>query len=364
MVDMVQTILVFVCTLLALSAVVQSTKVTVGGKDFRHIGRFTSQRTIQEIDEFDYFISVVPNTWTGAENECPFFFGENATLVAIDSVEEWNFLKLKLESFGSLYWTGGMYLPQSRVWGWSANSQSFPPWAPWDQGHPASNPTALHRVSIAHWSRDLAFWRSAPYTQLYPYICEIQRSTQAVDCYNENDLIIVLDSSGSIGSDNYATSLNFVEKLASAFTVYNASRLAFIIFGDTAQLQIHLYNSYSREFISRVILDTPYMNQGTATWLGIDLAVEQFNSSPRDVPLNMVILTDGMSNDEDLTIAAAQRATALGIRTFSVGITDATNPAELLVLAGGNRDRVFSTETFDELVYLLAPVSLTVCSKN
>ncbi|KAG4074191.1 hypothetical protein HA402_015494 [Bradysia odoriphaga] len=360
---MVKIVLILLHVLFVSSAVF-STRVTVGGKDFTHIGRFTSRRSIQEIDEFDYFISVVPNTWTGAENECPFFFGENATLVAIESVEEWDFLKVKLESFGSVYWTGGMYFPQSRVWGWAANSQKFPPFAPWDQGHPTANPTPLHRVSIAHWSRHLAFWRSVPYTELYPYICEIQRETRAVDCYNENDLIIVLDSSGSIGSGNYSTTLSFVERLASAFTVYEPSRLAFIIFSDVAQLQIHLTNSYSREFISRTILDTPYMDSGTATWLGIDLAIAQFDSSPRDIPLNMVILTDGMSNDEALTIASAQRATARGIRMFSVGITDATNPAELLVLAGGIRERVFSTDTFDELINLLAPVSLTVCSEN
>lgn len=185
-----------------------------------------------------------------------------------------------------------------------------------------------------------------------------------MDCYSENDLIIVLDSSGSIGAANYTTALSFVDRLAFAFTVYEPSRLSFIIFSDIAQLQISLTNSYTREFISRTILATRYMDSGTNTWLGIDKAIEQFDLSSRDVPLNMVILTDGMSNDGDLTIAAAQRAVTRGIRMFSVGITDATNPAELLTLAGGVRDRVFSTETFDDLVNLLAPVSITVCTKD
>lgn len=146
--------------------------------------------------------------------------------------------------------------------------------------------------------------------------------------------------------------------------MHEPSRIAFIVFSNEVSTLIDITNSYTREQINSIILNAPYLDSGTATWLGIDSAIAQFNSSPRDVPLNMVVLTDGMSNDEDLTIASAQRATANGIRSFSVGITDETNPDELRVIAGGVTSRMFTTDTFDELVNLLAPVSLTVCSEN
>lgn len=191
----------------------------------------------------------------------------------------------------------------------------------------------------------------------------MQRVTQAVPCYQTNDLIIVLDSSGSITSPNYITTLDFVDQLAAAFTVHGPSRIAFIIFSDVGEVLINITNSYNPDEISSIILSAPYMDSGTATWLGIDLAIAQFNLAPRDVPLNMVVLTDGMSNDEALTIAASQRATAKGIRSFSVGITDNTNPDELRVIAGGETARIFTTDTFDELINLLAPVSLKVCSE-
>lgn len=185
-----------------------------------------------------------------------------------------------------------------------------------------------------------------------------------MDCYETNDLIIVTDSSGSIGLPNYEITLSFVERLAAAFTVHEPSRIAFIIFASTAYTQINITNSLTRAEISTIILNVPYLNAATATWLGIDLAVAEFNSSPRNVPLNMVVLTDGKSNDQSLTIAAAQRATALGIRSFSVGITDNTDRDELRVIAGGMANRMFTTDTFDELINLLAPVSLGVCSTN
>lgn len=183
-------------------------------------------------------------------------------------------------------------------------------------------------------------------------------------CYETNDLIIVLDSSGSIGLPNYRTTLNFVERLANAFTVHGPSRIAFIIFSEYSEVVIDISNTLTREQISSTILNTQYMDSGTATWLGIDSAIAQFYSAPRDVPLNMVVLTDGMSNDEDLTIAAAHRATAMGIRSFSVGITDDINPDELLVIAGGVTEHIFTTDTFDELINLLTPVSVTVCPNN
>lgn len=66
-----------------------------------------------------------------------------------------------------------MYNPQSSSFVWSANNHPLPPFAPWDVGHPTLNPSPLHRVSISHYSRHLAYWRTAAFTELYPYICEV-----------------------------------------------------------------------------------------------------------------------------------------------------------------------------------------------
>lgn len=77
--------------------------------------------------------------------------------------------------------------------------------------------------------------------------------------------------------------------------------------------------------------------------------------------MNMVVLTDGVSNSPNSTISAAETAIALGIRTFSVGITPNVNQQELLAIAGNDVSRVFTTANFDELVNLLAPLSLKVC---
>lgn len=121
-------------------------------------------------------------------------------------------------------------------------------------------------------------------------------------------------------------------------------------------------NALSPAKISSSILDCPYFKSGTATDLGIDEARVQFNSAPRNVPLNMVVLTDGASNNDSWTIAAAHKLITMGVRTFSVGITANIKQQELLAIADGDASRVFNTDNFDELIKLLAPLSRKICA--
>lgn len=125
--------------------------------------------------------------------------------------------------------------------------------------------------------------------------------------------------------------------------------------------RIPLVNTLTPAEISNTIRTTPYTGGGTATHLGIDMAVSQFNSSPRALPRTMVVLTDGISSNPALTVAAANRAIALGIRTMAVGITPSVNMQELLAISGNDPTRVFTSDNFDNLIRLLAPLSLKIC---
>lgn len=182
-------------------------------------------------------------------------------------------------------------------------------------------------------------------------------------CYRTNDLVIVLDSSGSIGTEHFEEAKVFVEKLSRAFTAYSSNRFAFLIYNSTAKTIIDIQNTLSPTAISSTILSTPYYGGGTATHLGINLAYSQFNSSPRAAPLNMVVLTDGQSDSPNSTITAANSVLNMGVRSFSVGITPSIDRDELLAIAG-EHSRVYYSTNFDELIYLLAPLSLDICSNT
>lgn len=181
-------------------------------------------------------------------------------------------------------------------------------------------------------------------------------------CYQVNDLVVLIDSSGSIGYDNYVTVKSFVEKLAAGFTVESKSRISIILFSTSVTTLVPLTNTLSPAEISSEILNIVYSGGSTRTDLGIDASIAQFDSSPRQVPRNLVVLTDGESNDRSLTISAVSTAITMGIRTFSVGIGTEINNQELLDIAGGHTDRVYTLSTFDELIKVLNPLSRAICA--
>lgn len=199
------------------------------------------------------------------------------------------------------------------------------------------------------------------------YIClflkKVQVPTLAVPCYETNDLAIVLDSSQSIGYDDFEKAKVFVERLASAFTVHSESRLSFITYSNNANIRIDITNTYSRAEISSTILSTPWEAGSTYTNLGMLSAMSQLTNYSQQAPMNMVILTDGESTIPDFTTQVANVAINMGIRLFSVGITEYINNEELLTIAGNDASRVFSTENFDELVNLLTPLSVKICHR-
>jgi len=336
-------------------------------EELTYIGTFKSEASVQEgsvqnFNENDYYISANPATWTSANADCRLHLGPNGTLLAVESEEEWQFLGVIMERYGlgTTFWTSGMFDPTRSQWVWIANNHPLPPFAPWAPGFPSA-PNTLLRVLQYYTSRFDANWQTVANTQLHRYICELQRVTVAVPCYQTNDLAIVLDASGSIGAANFQIALGFVDTLVEAFTRHSASRLTYIVYASASTPRIPITNTFNPAQISNVIRTTPYTGGGTATHLGIDMAVAQFTSSPRAVPRNMVVLTDGLSNNPALTVAAANRAINLGIRTFSVGITPSVNHQELLAIAGSDPRRVFYSANFADLIQLLAPLSLEIC---
>lgn len=181
-------------------------------------------------------------------------------------------------------------------------------------------------------------------------------------CYNTNDLVILLDASGSIGSANYETAKSIVDKLAAAYNVQSSSRVSVITFSNTVTTLVPLTNTLTPAAMSSAILGAAYEASVTNTDLGIDQAIAEFAASPRAVPHNLVVLTDGASTDHAATVNSANNAAAAGIRTFSVGIGSGVDQGELTDIADGNTSRVYNANDYDSLIDLLNPLSKAICA--
>lgn len=176
------------------------------------------------------------------------------------------------------------------------------------------------------------------------------------------DVIVGLDSSGSIGGENYKKEKIFAYDLARVFANRPTNRFGLTIFSSTVKTIVELANNWTQDQVNSEILNAVYMGYQTYTNLAIDSAVNQFEASVRGAVQKLVVITDGVSNDPAATIASAQAAAGAGIETFAVGIGSGISYAELLAIAGGDSSRVFTVDDFDGLTAELSSVSSAVCN--
>lgn len=168
--------------------------------------------------------------------------------------------------------------------------------------------------------------------------------------YQHNDVAIVLDSSGSIGYNFFENVKLLVDQLAYAIISHDDNRLIFITYSDYPTTRIDITNTLNQEEISYTILNTHWEGSNTATYAGIDLAVEELTYSPRSqTNLNMIVFTSGDSAWPQLTIDAANMAIRKGIRTYAVGFGPFIHEPELLAIAGNDKKNLFKEENFHKL---------------
>lgn len=185
---------------------------------------------------------------------------------------------------------------------------------------------------------------------------------EAEPCYKTNDLIILLDSSHSIGDSNYKKAKIFVNKLATAYAAQRTSRVAVFIFSDKAVKIVGLDNTLNVPGMSETILIASYLNSTTHINVAIDAAVAEFKSKKGTAPLNLVVVTDGRSQTHEQSEASAKNAVKMGVQTFGVGVGGKINQKELLAIANDKSDHVFNAKNYGELLNLLNPISKVICS--
>ncbi|XP_078489068.1 integrin alpha-M isoform X3 [Ciona intestinalis] len=182
------------------------------------------------------------------------------------------------------------------------------------------------------------------------------------------DIIFVVDESGTVNTNEYLSSLNWMKQVILAFRSYiDTGDVAVGVIGfsraDTetrvsVRLQRWAYETLLSE-IDNMIGNRAKMGP---TYIGyaINLAITEFNSSGRkSTPKEMILLTDGDATDSANVQPAAEKARANGIVTVSVGVGDKIVEAQLLTIAGA-ASRVFKATDYDNLASVVEGVKLTI----
>lgn len=176
-------------------------------------------------------------------------------------------------------------------------------------------------------------------------------------CTQKSDVVFVIDSSGSIRRSNFQKEKEFVKEVASTFKMGpDQSQIAVISYSDEAQIDIK-FGEYSNVNDFNAAVDSvKHQRKRTRIDLALDLAASSLftpeGGARPNVAKVMVILTDGkqtnMTGSKTLDVAV-RPLQDMNVTIFAVGVGNAIDIYELLLLVGNNEENLFRAQNFNEL---------------
>ncbi|XP_067667687.1 collagen alpha-3(VI) chain-like [Haliotis asinina] len=150
-----------------------------------------------------------------------------------------------------------------------------------------------------------------------------------IDCGGKAaDIVFVVDTSRSIWPPDFNRHvLPFVSDVVGMFDVgpgEKQTRVGMITFGNTYHHQFHLKDYQDKESVTKKILNTPFRGGNTKTDAALDYVRNVMfapeNGAREGVTHIAVVLTDGESDNTELTNVAASLAKKAGIQIFAIGV--------------------------------------------
>ena len=177
-------------------------------------------------------------------------------------------------------------------------------------------------------------------------------------CTKKLDIAILVDSSGSIGKENYGKQKEFVKAVTRTFRLSRKrARVGVIVYSDQAVITKRFNKYFSQESLSRIIDTLPYRKGTGRIDRALKLASEDLLSTRGGARSGahkvVVVITDGHqtnSHDAVLLKEAADQLLSTGARVYvvGVGIGDEVKENELQNIVERKRD-ILITKSFDDL---------------
>uniref|UniRef100_A0A4W5KAZ8 Collagen alpha-1(XXVIII) chain n=1 Tax=Hucho hucho TaxID=62062 RepID=A0A4W5KAZ8_9TELE len=150
------------------------------------------------------------------------------------------------------------------------------------------------------------------------------------------ELVFVIDSSESVGPENFEIIKDFVTALVDRTTVgRNATRIGLVLYSLDVHLEFNLARYMTKQDVKQAIRKMPYVGEGTYTSTAIRKATQEaFYSARKGVRKVAIVITDGQTDKREpvkLDIAVRE-AHAANIEMYALGIvnTSDTTQAEFL----------------------------------
>lgn len=160
------------------------------------------------------------------------------------------------------------------------------------------------------------------------------------DCLLAADVLFVIDSSTTIGSDDFQQMKGFVREVVSALDVAeDKTRISLLRFTSWADSRF-FFNTFSdKASILQAIDDTPYYGRGTMTGNALNVAhshhLQTFNGWRGNgvAPSVVIVITDSITQDPAVVAAHVGAVHSKATRVIAIGIGPEANVIELRSIA-------------------------------
>uniref|UniRef100_A0A672YJR1 Collagen alpha-1(XXVIII) chain n=1 Tax=Sphaeramia orbicularis TaxID=375764 RepID=A0A672YJR1_9TELE len=168
------------------------------------------------------------------------------------------------------------------------------------------------------------------------------------------ELVFVIDSSESVGPENFEIIKDFVMRLVDRTTVgRNATRIGLVLYSLDVHLEFDLARYMTKQDVKQAIRKMLYMGEGTYTGTAIRKATQEaFFSARVGVRKVAIVITDGQTDKREpvkLDIAVRE-AHAANIEMYALGIVNSSDPTQAEFLRELN---LIASDPDSEHMYLI-----------
>ena len=197
----------------------------------------------------------------------------------------------------------------------------------------------------------------------------------SVTSCNSEDVVFVVDSSGSILLQNWQLILDFMKNMIMDFTIGpNNVQVGVVSFSDNVRPEFQLNTYQGKSAMLRHIERMPYLDQSTNTQEALRYVrttmFTQRNGDRSFAPNVVIIITDGvpqvpadLNEARRLAIQEADLLRQQGMSVFVIGIGPQITPDVINALANRPPSRyTFQVNEFRQLENILSQVASAACS--
>ena len=182
----------------------------------------------------------------------------------------------------------------------------------------------------------------------------------------EADIYFLIDESGSITENEFQMMKKFILELMFMFHIGPKQvRVGLVKFSSKPKLEFNLLETKDRASLDAAVQKVYLDGGGTKIGLALDrmqsLFQEAVASRPNpDIPRILIVITDGVS--EDNPKPPAQELREQGIIIYTIGVKDANK--QQLELISGDPKNTFTVNNFDALFSIKDVIVQKMCSKE